>query len=333
MLPIVDQLKHLREGAGLIRRSELRTLKLSGPDRIRFLNGMVTNDVTKLTPTKSLWAIKTNNRGRVEGLLRMRAQEDALLLDLEASVADRVLGILDQYIIMDDCKIEDVSDQRSVLSVIGPKSDEVLMAVGISSLPAIAADGVLVQTANHTLIRDKSFGPWGVEFHLPCDEVDAMEQGLIDSSIVSVTPEALEVLRVESGVVRNAIDLDEDTIPMEARLEYAIDFEKGCYVGQEVIARATNLGQVNYLLVGLRLDGDGSRLEGAELLTTEGGKIVGEINSVVHSPSLGAWIGLAYVHRKYESVGTALTLSKSEDRSINGAGTVVSLPFVAPLAD
>jgi folate-binding protein YgfZ len=332
MTNIAEQVQQIRQSAAYHRRADLKTLRLSGPDRVRFLNGMVTQDVTKLGSTKALWTIKTNNRGRVEALFRMWATEDAILIYIEASVAERIRSILDQYIIMDDCVIEDISADHAAVSVMGEKCDEVLSSAGFSNLPAPDLDGDLVQDGPQLFIRDRSFGAWGVEIHCAAADLEPLENRLRGAGAFEVSPEALEIARVESGVLRNSKDLDEDTIPMEARLEFAINFEKGCYVGQEVIARATNLGQVNYLIVGLRFDGDGSGFEGAELRSKDRDKVMGEVNSVIFSPALNSWIGLAYVHRKYESVGTVLTLSQASPEAgelpATTTASVVSLPFV-----
>ena len=123
------------------------------------------------------------------------------------------------------------------------------------------------------------------------------------------------MVRVEAGRARDVQDIDSDTIPMEARLEYAIDYEKGCFVGQEVIARATNLGGVKHRLVGLKLEGPAA--EGDTL--RDGEREVGELTSVVESPAHG-WIALGYAHVDYESEGTELQGS-------SGSAQVVGLPF------
>jgi folate-binding protein YgfZ len=331
---IQDEINSIRTGVGITRRSQTKTLKLSGPDRIRFLNGMVTNDVRKVTDTRGLWAIKTNNRGRIEGLLRIRRAEDALYLDVDASVSTRVLTVLDQFIIMDDCVIEDVSDQSSVLTLIGPKSAQVLAENGFELPSENMVDAAIAHNETGIVIADRSFGPWGFELHLNHEAADSLVDSLLKSGLSLSSDEALETLRIESGCVRNAIDLDEDTIPMEARLEYAIDFEKGCYVGQEVIARATNLGQVNYLLVGLRFEAEAHddqfkvQWDDSELLVPDSDKVVGELNSVTYSPQLNAKIGLGYVHRKYETVGTKLTCRVRKDVSKTASLSVELLPFI-----
>ena len=324
----------LRNGVVFKVRDELRTLRLSGPDRVRFLNGMVTNDVSKLTQTQACWAIKTNNRGRIEGLLRLRAMDDSIYLDLDDSVAGRVLSVLDQYIIMDDCAIEDISGSRRVITLIGAESTATLKALGLTELPQAQVDGAVTHHDSEILICDRSYGPWGYELHLPAARAEEIIKSLIDKGVQEASDDALEVLRVESGRVRNSIDLDEDTIPMEARLEYAIDFEKGCYVGQEVIARATNLGQVNYLLVGLRFEQsvEPAQVSDTELFLPDTEKVVGEICSVVYSAELEAWIGLGYVHRKYEAVGTPLTCRGAAESNAAIPVSVSALPFISPEA-
>jgi folate-binding protein YgfZ len=137
------------------------------------------------------------------------------------------------------------------------------------------------------------------------------------------------VLRVEAGVPRAGRELDEDTLPMEARLERALDFKKGCYVGQEVIARATNLGGIKHILVGLSLEGEPDALLGAALWPEAGDKVTGEITSAVRSPTLdGKVIGLGFVRKLHEAPGTVLEARMGDGRT--ASARVTALPFVGP---
>ena len=323
-MDLAAQIGATRTGAGVAARPEVRTLRLSGPDRLRFLNGMVTNDVSKLSPGEGLIAVKTNNRGRIEGLMRVRCAEDALLLDLLEAAAEKVLTVLDMFIIMDDCQIEDISDSREVVTVLGPSAAVIVAAAGLGDHAGLTAN-CFASSDTGAAVADLSLGLRGLELHVPAGRGPALIDALVAAGAAACDAAAFDILRIEAGVPIDGRDLDDETIPMEARLEAAISTEKGCYVGQEVIARATIQGQVAYLLVGLHLDGDGLPPEGADLVEPGADKVYGELCSVVVSPSLQRTIGLAYVHRKREAVGT--TLEVHADGS-TWAATVVALPFV-----
>ncbi len=313
---IAEDVAAIRSRAGVARRTDVRTLRLSGPDRVRFLNGMVTNDVASLSNGEGLLAVKTNNRGRVEGQLRVRATDDAFLIDLREFSADRVLKVLDMFIIMDDCAVEDVS--REVVTVLGPEAAAVVATAGYAE-PA-AAHGFV--DGDVTVIADRTLGVSGFELH--CTDAEAVLDALATAGAHRCDEAALDVVRIEAGVPIDGPDVDDDTIPMEARLEHAISTEKGCYVGQEVIARAMIQGQVAYHLVGLRFDGEGLPAEGAELHLAGGDKSFGEVCSVVHSPTVGAVIGLGYIHRKHEASGTAV---EAKHDGAAWTATIVDLPF------
>jgi folate-binding protein YgfZ len=315
----------IETATGAALRREIRTLRLTGPDRVRFLNGMVSNDVAALSQGRGSWAVKTNNKGRIEALMRVRAAPDAFFLDVRDVVATSLLETLERFIIMDDCTILDVSADRTVISVLGPGSKGVLEASGIGPVPDDLAFDQFVRRGGVEIVRDRSLGVPGYELHVAAATAVSQLDTLLARGAVAVAPEALEVVRIEAGIPIDGRDLDAETLPMEARLEYAISSTKGCYVGQEVIARGTLQGQVNYHLVGLRFTGSPSA-EGAEL--KDGERHAGEVSSVVFSPRLAAWIGLGYVRRNLETPGTKLLTAGPKGDAAAHEATVVALPFL-----
>ena len=333
MANTIQELSLVRQKVAIHGRKDIRTLRLSGPDRIRFLNGMVTNDVKKLTEKQAFWAVKINNKGRIQGLLRLRSVEDAIEIETESVVADKMLQLLDQYIIMDDCEIADVSLEREVFLFVGAESSETLQNFGFDFPSEDVPEGTIFQGPFGLAIRDRSFGVDGYEVHVPSGKLSEWEKKLSSLDVPTVPLELLEILRVKAGRVRNYLDIDEDTIALEARLEYAIDFEKGCYVGQEVIARVTNLGKVNFLLVGLLFDSEQGDLKTSlsesefVLNPTDSKRAIGELTTVVYSPELQRTIALGYVHRMYEGVGTRLTCVSKSDPVLSYSVEVSALPF------
>jgi folate-binding protein YgfZ len=320
-----------RARAGALLLPDLATVEVAGPDRVRFLDGMVSSAVAALEPGMGQLAVKPSHRGRVEAVVRVRALHAALHLDVDAAVAGALAATLERFVIMDDCAVRDVSAAREVVRVLGPAARSVLGAAGFPAPPAdlppywsVRADGVVA-------VRDDRLGLPGVDLLVPAGQGEAALARVLAAGATPLGADDLEVLRVEAGVPRAGRELDDDTLPMEARLEAALDSRKGCYVGQEVIARATNLGGVKHILVGLALDGEPGALVGASLWPAGGERETGTITSAVRSPALGGRVvGLAFVRRLHEAPGTAL-----EVRGLDGARSaaeVLPLPLVPPVA-
>lgn len=313
MLAIEEQVSALRTRAGFVVRPEVYTLVLEGPDRVRFLNGMLTSDVALLAPGQGQLSVKATPRGRVEGLVRVRCLEEALEIDLEEASAQNVANSLVKMIIMDEVTLGDRTPDRTVIGLYGPTATEVLASAGITLSPLalhgfIDVDGPLPGR----IIRDPSFGVPGYELHVPPAQLDAWQTALTEARAAVVSPAALDIVRVERGRPRDGIDIDADTIPMEARLEEALDFKKGCYVGQEVIARAHNLGGVKHILVALDFEGETPAV-GSRLVADADGKMTGEVTSAVRSPTAGRSIGLGYVRVAHQAPATSLSVHPPGD--------------------
>jgi folate-binding protein YgfZ len=263
-------------------------------------------------------AVKANNKGRVEGVLRVRMGAEAIYIDVLEVVAAKIRDVLEKFIIMDDCAVRDVSNERTVAAVYGPESRRVLSSAGLD--PGALEPLAFAAVGEHTIIRDTWLGVDGYELHGP----DILER-LLASGAKPVSAEAVDAMRIEAGVPIDGADLDEEVIPLEARLEHAIDFAKGCYVGQETIARASNFGQVRHVLVGFDIGGERAPPPGARILS--GNKETGEITSAVVSPTLGRPIGMGYVRKSDDLIGNWVTI---EHEGQQWEATVAALPFVSP---
>jgi folate-binding protein YgfZ len=324
MSDLEHEITTLRSGAGARLRPELFTLRLTGPDRVRYLNGMVSNDVASLAPGQALYAVKANNKGKVEGLLRVRATEGAFLLDVLEVAANAVAGAMVKLLVMDDATLSDATDERQVVEVHGPRAQEILQAAGYPAADLAPLTQVVAGAV--TVLRDDAYGLPGFELHVPAGKGEAVLQRLAAAGAVPVGAAALDVLRVEAGVPVDGRELDDDTIPQEARLERALSFTKGCYVGQETIARAHNLGGVKHHLVGFRIDGDTLPPAGAQVEVDAADKAAGTLTSVVRSPTLRSIIALGYLRTAHEREGAPVRITWGEGE---GASAVVCrLPFV-----
>ena len=304
--------------------SDRLKLRLRGADRVRFLNGQLTNDVRKANPNISLPACVLNAKGRMDGFVHIHAEADAFLLDGERELRNSLVDRLDRYIIADDVVIEDVSEE--------------LVLFHLARETPILPDQYHWQRSNR-------FGVEGWDLFAPASERVRLRQNFAAEETFA-TEEAAEQLRIEQGVPRWGRELTSEIIPVEANLEAeAIDYGKGCYIGQEVISRMKMSGQTNKRLSGLiSISGvplpPGMRLRPAG----EEPKDVGWITSAIRSERLGKEIALGFVKRGYNAIaksdpgaelGPELEAIASQNSSASAPlrVKVVSLPFAESRID
>jgi len=314
----------MRTAVALVDLSARQVLRVTGPDRLSFLHGMVTQDMEGTPPSGVRYAaLLTAKGGMVADAQLLRREEDVLLL-LEPGLAEGVLAHLHRYLISEEAELSDASAEFGQLALVGPRGWA--LAKRLFGLPgeAPAAQAVQGGLEGHAVwVLPSALLLPGVDLLVGRPGLEAVFTALLDTGseegLVPAGFEALEVLRVERGVPRYGVDLDERTLPLEANLERALHYQKGCYLGQEVIARATFRGHVNKRLVGLLL-GQGHPAPRTELF--QGERKVGFVTSVVASRRLGQQLGLGYVHRDAATPGTALQLAAGA-----GSATVQALPF------
>jgi len=299
--------KAFRTTAGVFSDEQRYTVRVVGPDRGRFLNGMLSNDVTGLKPGQGCWAVKATHKGRIEGLLRVRARSDEMLLDLAGATAERVAGSLSEYIVADDCELVDATPERDVVWLFGPRAPEILGEL-IDPEVALLGEAAHAMYGDVVVIGERRFAVPGFEIHVPAGRAAAWVDDLTAASAVAVTRSEFDVLRVESRVPEDGPELNLETFPMEARLDYAINYRKGCYIGQEVITRATTQGAVKHILAGMEFEVGATELppSGSKLYAPGQDKPVGELTSVVQSEHFGRGLGLGFVRRQHEARGTKL---------------------------
>jgi folate-binding protein YgfZ len=252
--------------------------KLSGPDATRYLNGQVTNDVTTLADGHAIYAAVCTAKGRMEGDVTIAKHGAAYYLDADASLREALGARLDKYLIADDALFEDISNDWTLTHVFGAKS------------PTAPSEGFIITNA-----RD---GLPGHDVWTPSNQPP--ELGLL------VDPDLIETLRLENGIPRWGAELTPNTLPPEAgpHMLAAISYSKGCYVGQETIARLKSVGHVNKTLVFLRSATGQFPATGAML--THAGREVGPVTSSGFSPRLEKGIALAYAQRQHATDGTVL---------------------------
>ncbi len=316
----------LRSAAGLLDLSERELLRIVGEDRVSFLHGMVTQDVKGLPAGQTTYAAMVNAKGAMVGDARIWKREPELWVEVEPQIAAKAKEFLEKYLISEDAEVTDVSAEWAPLGLWGPKAREVFAkaagkdAPGAEKIVSATIGGVGVQACG-----DANPAAGGVTVMVPRAQLEAVSDALVAAGAVRVGEQAAEMVRVEAGVPRYGRDMDDATIPLEAELQRAISYNKGCYIGQEVIARATFRGQMSRKLSGLVLTGEPVAPK-TDLRV--GGKKIGWVTTAVRVPGRPETIALGYVHRNHLEPGTVLDVQLADQEPIAKA-TVVKLPFGA----
>jgi folate-binding protein YgfZ len=296
--------ERLRESVGLLDRSARGKLRLSGAEAADYLQGQVTNDVVALTPGTGLYAALLNHKGKMLADMRILRGEGFIWIDTEPEALPVLVRNVSMYSIGRDVRHGDVSATRSILSLIGPEARSAL------DDPPPAEEHAFTH-GKHGLYVATDLG---VDVICASADAAAVREAL---GVEAVSEEAAECLRIESGRPRFLFDVGTDTIPQEAGLnDRAVSFTKGCYVGQETVARLHYKGKPNRHLRGLRLSEPASRGEEIRL----GERVVGEVGSTAVSPEFGP-IALAVIRREAEPGATVQVGEGSAEAE------VAELPF------
>lgn len=305
------QYRQLREECGVLDRSARGKLLFRGAEAAEYLQGQLTNDIEALAPGEGCYAALLDRKGHMQADMRvLRPEEDAIWVDTEAEALAATRRHLEMYKIGRDVTIEDVTAARATLSLIGPRSAEL---AGAPLLPEhacepLAVGGIECLAAGTAL---------GIDLIAPSGDAERLRSTLSQAGAVEVGAEAAEILRIEAGTPRFGAEMDSSTMPAEAGIvEAAVDFEKGCYIGQETVARLHYRGKPNRHLRGLHLSA--AVAPGAAL--NLGGKEVGRVGGSCVSPAHGP-IALAILRREAEP---GAELAVGED---GVTARVVDLPF------
>ena len=313
----------LRERAALVDLPWLDRLTVTGSDRVDFLQGMLSNDVKKLTVGTGCPALLLSEQGKTIADMIVLASEDAFALYGVASSLVAARAGLERFIVADDVEIVPAGGAERTFALLGPDAPAVVARLG-AVVPAAPYDHVRADMGGAAvhLVRVPTPGVGGFLCRVSTDTAAAWWERCLD--LVGAVPagnEAFEVLRIESGVPWHGRDVTADTLALEAPYEAAISFRKGCYLGQEVMERVTARGHVNRKLVGLEITGDVVPAAGTRLHA--GARDVGWVTSAARSWRLGGVIALAYVRREQLEPGTTLVVGDAP----GVPSTVRALPF------
>jgi folate-binding protein YgfZ len=293
-------------------------LEVVGPDRVAWLQGMVSNDVARLSQGEGCYAAHLSPKGRVLAHMLVLADEDMLWLELERDNTESTIQELDKLLIMEDAELRDRSSEFAVLAIVGSKARSVLdewsaAHVSLDSLYAHTKVGVA------RVIR----ADLGYDLIVELERLSELRESLVAAGAVMGDPDLWQCLRIEAGLPTYGLDIDSDTTLPELG-DKGIDYEKGCYIGQEVVAKIRYIGHVNRRLVGLRCGGTSVPARGAKL--SREGRDIGRVTSSVYSVGVESVICLGYVRLGSDAPGTEVEVwLDGESRP----ATVTELPFVS----
>jgi aminomethyltransferase len=278
----------LRNRAAWLDLSARGKIKLSGEDRARLLHAMSTNHIQQLTPGSGCYAFFLNDKGRVIADANVLCRPDYFLLDVEPEIREPLYQHLDHFIIADDVTIEDITDATATIAVEGPQALSVLERAGA---PVPEAEYSSVDWDQALVARVNSTGSAGFFIFVPASEKPALIAQLETAGAEFADAEAARVVRLEHGKPRYGEDISERFLAQEANQPHALNFNKGCYLGQEIVERVRSRGQIHRVLKPLTLDtkkppAPGTKLEDAT-----------EITSAAYSPALDKVVALGYVRR------------------------------------
>jgi len=317
-----EELEALRSGAAVYDLSWRGKLVVTGEDRVRWMNGMVTSNVRDLQSQHGNFGYILNPQGRIQADAAVFQRGDYLLLISEMAQLPRIKEYFDRYIIMDDVEVSDVSEKLASIGVGGPKAAEIIGAAGL--MPKALTPGEVLdatfQGLGFTISRSPIEINDGYEVWFAPENFSVIWDALVSAGAKPVGSQAVEWLRVLKGLPRVGEDIGERELVQETGQEYALHYAKGCYIGQEIVERVHSRGNVNRILSGLVVDGEVAPENGARIL--DGEKTMGEVKSSAVIPIAGSakTIALAYLRREISSPGTRLKIGELN-------ATVVALPF------
>jgi folate-binding protein YgfZ len=308
-------------------------LCLTGADRVRFLHGQVTNDVSRLRPGQGCYAALVTAKGKMQSDLAIYCLPEELLLDFEPGLTAAVSQRLEKYIVADDVQVVDAAPHYGLLSAQGPCAAAAVRRLELfPALPSEPFGFVQVADARQGeiyLMKRPRLGSAGFDLFVPAAALGAVAGKLI----AAVRAEgggacgwlAFDLARIEAGIPRFGMDMDESNLPLECGIEaQAVSYRKGCYIGQEILNRIHSVGHVNRELRGLRLADDLPVLPARGDKLFHSGREAGHVTSAVASPALKANVALGYVRREACQPGTELSLRTAAGESV---ARVVALPF------
>jgi len=301
------ELAALRTGCGAYDLGFRAKISVSGSDRVRWLNGIVTNNVRDLAVDRGVYAFLLNPQGHILGDVYAYNRGESIMVDTDCNQVEKILGTFEHYIIMDDVEIKNLSEQITAIGIGGPKSREALAKLGfrLPELHALGAHTVQCECdcgcLTCTVVRGDAPAGESYEIWLAPAEAKSLWDSLMKADATAVGSEALEMQRILSGVPRYGVDIRERDLPQETEQARALNFSKGCYIGQEIVERIRSRGAVHRMFSGFVAES--AVTSGSKILS--GGKEVGEVTSAasVQLANQDTNVALGYIRREVAAPG------------------------------
>jgi glycine cleavage system T protein (aminomethyltransferase) len=297
----------LRTSVGLRDVSYFAKVRITGRDRQRFLQGMVTNDIKALKAGQGTYALFLDVKGRIQGDMKFYAFPEHFLMVLQHYIREKITSGLDRYIISEDVSMTDVTADWAMFQLLGPEASSFLSSRGLENLP----EELYSFQANSVAGVECSVIRLGAGFALLCP-ADSAVAVLDRLDVQPVGMRAFDVFRIESGMPLIGMDMDETNFPQETRLDAALNFNKGCYLGQETIARIDAQGHVNRHLMGIA---SSTGLKPGDKLY-KGDREIGKITSATHSLLLKQPLSMGYVRREFAKEGEQVSAGNDRTTAI-----------------
>ncbi len=305
-------------------------IEVRGADHIQFLHNVLSNDIKSLSPGKGIPACLLNAQAKIVANPNVLCFKNFLWLALDYVLKDKLIDALAKLIIMEQVELIDRSDELKLISVHGPKAKELVTTVFAQQpshdllhhirivRPAGQLSEVFIEIIRINLIGEEGYG-----ILFPKSETENLKSVIkqhVPSNEVQAT--TMDIMRIESGIPKYGVDYDESNIPLECRLDKTVSFSKGCFPGQEILARLDSRGGISKKLMGLELEGKTVPKKG-DLITKDGNE-AGHITSSAFSPFLKKIIAMGYLKKECWAAGTLVVI---ETEGAHISGQVVSLPF------
>ena len=326
------------QGVALADRSPVGRLQATGPDVLDLLNRLSTNRVDPLDPGAGEATVLTTNKGRIIDWITVLHPGDRTIILTSPPCAEAVSAWIDRYTIVEDVTVEDVTPSTALIGVLGPAASTVVEAVlgaAAAELPTLGCVTVPWGAGAALAARTSPLGVPGYDLMVDAADApslwDALARAGAAHGVQSIGHEAMEALRVENGLLRWGPELGDAYNPLEAGLTGSVSWTKGCYIGQEVVARLWTYHKVQRFLVSLTFHGhaDARPAPGAALHVD--GQRQGAVTSVAYSPGAGALLGLGYLRAAHATVGQAVEVPLDDGRRLSGVVTRVAAKPTAPV--
>ena len=316
-----DELRALTSTCGVYDLSTRAKLEITGNDRIRWLNGMVTNNIRDLAPGHGIYSFLLNPQGHILGDFFAFNRGDRVLVDTDQTQVEKVLATFDHYIIMDDVEVANVSEKLASVGIAGPNAKDILKAASfeVGDLKPLQIEDIARKETKASVVCGEQEPYPSYEIWIAKEQADQVMTALRSAGATPASRDALELYRIALGIPRYGQDIRDRDLPQETEQERALNFNKGCYVGQEIVERIRSRGNVHRKFTGFRITGS-SPAPGTKIQAQ--GKDVGEVTSSAMIPAARGdqAVALGYIRREVGTPGKEVQIAES-------SATVSDLPF------